>query len=113
VRRNYLVSGPADEDAHRCIEQGESGGLAVRVPANVPAELAGRQCNVCVMGGAKLAQQYLKAGLIDEINIHLMPVIFGVGARLFGDIGAAKIELDQRRVTGSPNATHLRLRVCR
>jgi dihydrofolate reductase len=69
--------------------------------------------NVCVMGGAKLAQQYLKAGLIDEINIHVMPVIFGAGTRLFDDIGAAKIELDQTRVTGSPNATHLRLRVCR
>jgi dihydrofolate reductase len=101
--REKLVKGPT---TFTFVADGIAGALE-------QAKAAAGEENVCVMGGASLARQYLTAGLIDEINIHLMPVIFGAGTRLFDDIGAAKIELDRTSVTESPHATHLRFRVCR
>src|SRR5688500_3145955 len=50
--------------------------------------------SVCVMGGADVAQQYLKAGLVDEISIHLVPVLFGGGLRLFEHLGDEHIRLE-------------------
>jgi dihydrofolate reductase len=67
--------------------------------------------DVAVGGGASIAQQALKAGLVDEIQIHLVPVLLGEGIRLFEHLGAEQIELEQTRVIESPFATHLRFRV--
>ncbi len=75
------------------------------------ARAAARHRDVCVMGGAAIAQQYLKARLVDELNIHLAPVLLGAGTRLFEQLGAARIELERTRVIASPGATHLRFRV--
>lgn len=64
-------------------------------------------------GGASNAQQFLKAGLVDEIQIHLVPVLAGGGIRLFENLGAEAIALEQIRVIKSTDVTHLRYRVIR
>jgi riboflavin biosynthesis pyrimidine reductase len=66
---------------------------------------------VLIGGGANVAQQFLKAGLIDEIQIHLVPVLLGAGTRLFGDPGDGPTELATTRVVESSFATHLGFRV--
>jgi dihydrofolate reductase len=60
--------------------------------------------------GASIPQQCLQAGL-DEIQIHLVPVLLGAGVRLFGHLGSGTIELDTVQVVDSPGVTHLRFRV--
>ena len=63
--------------------------------------------DVALGGGADVAQQYLKAGLIDEMRIHLVPVLLGDGARLFDNLGAAELGIECRRVVEAPGVTHL------
>jgi dihydrofolate reductase len=66
------------------------------------------------MGGANAAQQYIKAGLLDEIQIHLVPVLLGEGKRLFDLLGTERIELERTKVVEAPEGvTHLRFRVRR
>ncbi len=67
--------------------------------------------NVQVLGGANAAQQYIKAGLLDEIQIHLVPVLLGDGIRLFDHLGTKHIVLEQMSVIESPGVTHLTFRV--
>ena len=69
--------------------------------------------DVGVAGGASVAQQYLKAGLLDELQIHLVPILLGGGVRLLDQLGDAQIELETTRVVESPQVTHLRFRVLR
>jgi len=64
-----------------------------------------------VAGGANAVQQFMKAGFIDEIQIHLVPILLGEGIRLFDRIGTEHIELEGTRVIESPGVTHLRFRV--
>jgi dihydrofolate reductase len=61
--------------------------------------------------GASVPQQCLRAGLLDEIQIHLVPVLFGSGVRLFDHLGADHVELDLVKVVDAPGVTHLRYRV--
>jgi dihydrofolate reductase len=61
--------------------------------------------------GASIPQQCLRAGLLDEIQIHLVPVLFGAGVRLFDHLGTEQIELEVMRIVDSPGVTHLRYRV--
>jgi dihydrofolate reductase len=63
--------------------------------------------------GASIPQQCLRAGLLDEIQIHLVPVLLGSGVRLFDHLGTEHIELQTIRVVDSPGVTHLRFRVVR
>jgi len=63
--------------------------------------------------GAGTAQPALAAGVLDEIQIHLIPVLLGEGRRLFEHLGADQIELEPVRVLDGPGVTHLRYRVCR
>ena len=67
--------------------------------------------DVSVAGGASVAQQCLRAGLLDEIQIHVAPLLLGGGVRLFEDTGGGQIELEPTRVIESPGVTHLRYRV--
>jgi dihydrofolate reductase len=67
--------------------------------------------DVSVAGGANVIQQCLAAGLLDEIQIHVAPVLIGEGRRLFENLGAEHIELVPHRVIASPEVTHLRYRV--
>jgi dihydrofolate reductase len=64
---------------------------------------------ICVAGGAATAQQFLNAGLIDEVQIHLVSKLLGDGLRLFEH--GAPLELERTRVLESPGVTHLRFRV--
>lgn len=63
--------------------------------------------DVGIGGGANVIQQYLAAGLVDELRLHLAPVLLGTGKRLFDHLGNQTIELQQTRVVESPYATHL------
>ncbi|HEY3070560.1 MAG TPA: dihydrofolate reductase family protein [Gaiellaceae bacterium] len=65
--------------------------------------------DVLVAGGASVAQQYLNAGLLDELQIHLVPLLLGDGVRLFEAVDERKLELT--RVIESPAVTHLKYRV--
>jgi dihydrofolate reductase len=67
--------------------------------------------NVGVAGGASVAQQFLAAMLLDEIQLHVAPVLLGAGVRLFEDLGTEQIELEPTRVVSSPAVTHVRYRV--
>ncbi len=60
---------------------------------------------------ASIAQQCIKAGLLDEIHLHLAPVLLGSGVRLFEHLGTAPIELERMRVIEAPDITHLLFRV--
>jgi dihydrofolate reductase len=73
-------------------------------------EAAGEK-NVSVAGGANVIQQCLAAGLLDEIQIHVAPVLIGEGRRLLENLGAEHIELEPHRVIASPEVTHLKYRV--
>jgi dihydrofolate reductase len=75
------------------------------------ARAAAAEKNVSVAGGANVAQQYLRAGLLDEIQIHLVPLFLGEGVRLFEHVGANEAQLEVTRVLESPLVTHLRYRV--
>jgi dihydrofolate reductase len=67
---------------------------------------------VAIMGGPIVATQFLCAGLVDEIGIHLVPVLFGAGTRLTEALPAhIALELADQETT--PTATHLRYRVKR
>jgi len=67
--------------------------------------------DIRVLGGANAAQQYIKAGLLDEIQIHLAPVLLGEGIRLFEHLGSEQIKLERTEVIDIPGATHLTFRV--
>lgn len=63
--------------------------------------------DVVVLGGASIAQQYLGAGLLDELRIHLVPILLGAGTRLFDQSSVRPIELDKTGVVDTPGVTHL------
>jgi dihydrofolate reductase len=71
------------------------------------ARAAAGDKDVGIGGGASVIQQYLAAGLVDELRLHLAPVLLGAGKRLFDHLGNQTIELQQTRVIESPYATHL------
>jgi dihydrofolate reductase len=67
--------------------------------------------DVTVMGGASVAQQALAAGRLDELDLHVVPLLLGNGIRLF-PTGRA-IELEQTRIVASDGVTHIRYAVAR
>jgi dihydrofolate reductase len=69
--------------------------------------------DVAVSGGADVVQQYLNAGLLDELQIHLVPVLLGNGVRLLDNVDIDRVQLEADRVIESPVVTHLRYRVVR
>ena len=75
------------------------------------ASAAAGDRDVLVQGGYT-ARRALEAGVLDEMQIHQVPVLFGAGRRLF-DVLPARIELEILRVVDTPEATHLRYRVRR
>jgi dihydrofolate reductase len=77
------------------------------------AQKAARGKDVLVGGGASAANQYLAAGLLDQIDVHLVPVFLGQGLRVFDDAALSEITLEQGRVVEAPGVTHLRFRVVR
>jgi len=61
--------------------------------------------------GASLVQQCIRAGLLDEIHVDLVPVLLGGGVRLFDHLGTELIELESPRVIEGAGVTHLTFRV--
>lgn len=74
------------------------------------AKDAAGESNVMVHG-ARLAQSLLLAGHLDEMEIHLIPVLLGEGRRLFEDLGAHQTDLELTRVLEAPGVVHLHYRV--
>jgi len=75
------------------------------------ARTAAGDKNVAIAGGADVAQQYLKAGLVDELQVLVAPLLLGEGVRLFDGLGTDEVKLESTRVIESPAVTHLRYRV--
>ena len=71
-------------------------------------EAAGGQ-DVIIAGGAATIQQYLRAGLIDELNIVVVPLLAGAGERLFDNVTEAMRNYQVTDMVSSPAATHVRL----
>jgi dihydrofolate reductase len=67
--------------------------------------------DVSLAGGADVAQQYLAAGLVDEMQINLAPVLLGAGTRLLDNLAEADLNLELIRAVGTPDVTHLKYRV--
>jgi dihydrofolate reductase len=105
--------------------------LTHRIPENVPAgdpaytfvtegieqavelaRTAAGEKNVDLMG-ASIVQQSLRAGLLDQITIHLVPVVIGRGVRLLDGLEPGGVELALARVVDAPGVTHLTYRVLR
>jgi dihydrofolate reductase len=63
------------------------------------------------VGGASVAQQLLRAGKLDGIQVSIVPLLLGDGVRLFDHLGSGSIALEQTRVIESESVTHLRYRV--
>jgi dihydrofolate reductase len=66
--------------------------------------------DVSLAGGADVFQQYLVAGLVDELDISVVPVLLGEGERLFENVGSEPPRLELVDVVDGPGATHLRYR---
>jgi dihydrofolate reductase len=75
------------------------------------ARAAAGDKDVLVAGGAAIIQELLRAGLLEEIQVHLVPILLGDGRRLFERLDADKVRLEQTRVVASSGVTHLRYRV--
>jgi dihydrofolate reductase len=67
--------------------------------------------DVAIAGGAQTVRQYLSAGLIDELRLHIAPIVLGAGERLLD--GLAKLKLEPTEVRGTRLVTHVRYRVIR
>jgi dihydrofolate reductase len=73
------------------------------------AKQAAHGRDVLLGGGADVVQQYLAAGLVDEFDLHIVPILLGDGARLLENVGDLKLE--QVRAVEAPGVTHIKYRV--
>jgi dihydrofolate reductase len=101
---------------HQAPRESPEGGVYTFVTEGIEsaytrAKAAAVDKDVTVMGGANLAQQYLIAGLIDDIQIHLVPVPFGEGTRLSDHLGSEHLRLEPIQVLDACSVTHLRFRL--
>jgi len=71
------------------------------------ARAAAEDSDVQLSGGASVAQQYLRAGQLDELNVHVAPILLGGGVSLFGELGPDAPGLKLTKVVESPFVTHL------
>lgn len=67
--------------------------------------------DVWIGGGAEAIQQYLAAGLVDEMLLNVVPIMLGDGERLFDNLGGADLGLEQVEAIAGPDAAHLRYRL--
>lgn len=75
------------------------------------AKVAAGGKDVSLGGGAEVVQRYLAAGLLDELQLNLVPILLGGGSRLFDDVAGAGLRLEPVRVIEAPGVTHLKYRV--
>lgn len=67
--------------------------------------------DVTLGGGASIVQQYLTAGLLDELEIHVVPLLLGAGERLLDNVDVSKVTLEPIRTIAGPGVAHLKYRV--
>ncbi len=77
------------------------------------AKAAAGDRDVVVIGGAQTFRQCLNAGVADELQIAIRPVLLGAGLRLFEQIDAASVTLETIAVTETPTTTELHFRIIR
>ena len=75
------------------------------------AKRAAGDKEVLLMGGANAIQQFLAAGLVDELNLSIVPLFLGGGERLLDNLGDPAPRLEQTRVVEGPGVVHVRYRV--
>jgi dihydrofolate reductase len=75
------------------------------------ARAAAGDRDVSIAGGANVIQQYLRAGVVDEFQVHIAPILLGGGVPLFDALGTTLPELGLDRVVAGERATHLRYKV--
>jgi dihydrofolate reductase len=75
------------------------------------ARTAAGDKDVLIQGGANIIRQYLEAGLLDEMQIQLIPILFGDGTRLFAGLDPEGIELRKISAIDTPDVTHFRFEV--
>lgn len=73
------------------------------------ARAAAGEQDVLIAGGANAIQQYVAAGLLEELHLHIVPIVLGGGERLLENVGDPKLEPVE--VVASPAATHVKYRV--
>jgi dihydrofolate reductase len=113
-------SGPARRPVfvltHTAPEDAPPGGVYSFVTDGIESALgqaraaAGDQV-VCIMGGADIGQQFLVAGLVEELSVHLVPVLFGAGTRMFDHLGSEHVQLEALDAVATPAAIHTRFRI--
>jgi dihydrofolate reductase len=81
-------------------------------PALAAARRAAADRDVYIGGGAQTINQFMAAGLLDELELHVVPILLGGGARLFEGVGR-DVKLELLRVVEAPGVTHLKYRVTR
>jgi dihydrofolate reductase len=98
---------------HEPLQRGETTFVFVTEGMEKAMELARADAGVLGVNlmGANVSQQYLKAGMVDEMEIHIANVVLGAGRPLFANIGYDQIRLERIRVIPTPAATHIRYRV--
>ena len=118
-----LWQGPTGSDripvfvlTHDASEDAPEGGVYRFVTGGIErvleqARAAAGDKGVTVMGGAHTRQQYIEAGLVDELSIHLVPVLLGSGTRMFEHLGDQHLQLEPAGIIQTPAATHLRYRI--
>ena len=77
-------------------------------------ELARKSANgkdIAIYGGGTIAKQFIAAGLVDEITIHLIPVFLGAGVKLFDSDSLTYVKLEQTHVMEGPGAVHLKYKI--
>lgn len=75
------------------------------------AKESARGQDVRLWGGGQVINEYMAAGLLDELELHIVPVLLGSGSRLFENLGGAKVGLDQIRAIGAPGVAHIKYRL--
>lgn len=75
------------------------------------ARAAAGDRDVALGGGANVAQQYLAAGLVDEMEVHVVPLLLQGGTHLFENLGGSGLKLEPVRTIAGPGVTHLKYRL--
>jgi dihydrofolate reductase len=96
---------PPENGVYVCVTDGIESALA-----QAKAAADGR---IISMGGASIGRQFIQAGLVDELQLHLVPVLFGAGTSMFAGLEDRHIELEPIEVVHTAGAIHLRFKLVR
>ena len=75
------------------------------------AKVAAGRKDVRISGGAATIRQFIEAGLVEKLTLHIAPPLLGTGLRLFDQLGPGQLQLDQTEVSHSALVTHVSYKV--